>query len=183
MTDSRDLEERYLADDEVTTLWRMHAHRIRGWLINKQIPADLAAGMTNDAFMVVRRRWGRLRDQAPVAYAYRVAGRLALRYWEDLSKDRSLRRKLLLERSPEDEDAYAAYRDSVVLHTALAQLAPRQKEAVVLRYLKEMTVEETAARMGVAAGAVKTNTRDGLRALRALLEKADAEGGRSEPDG
>ena len=46
----------------------------------------------------------------------------------------------------------------------------------MLRYLKELTVEETAAQMNVATGTVKTNTRDGLRALRALLEKTDTEG-------
>jgi RNA polymerase sigma factor (sigma-70 family) len=55
------------------------------------------------------------------------------------------------------------------LETALAELSPRQRACVVLRYLDDVPVRETAALLGVSDGAVKRYTADGLRALNALL--------------
>lgn len=167
-------EESYL-DDEVIALWRLHAHRLTAWLVSQQIPEDLAAGMTNDAFLVLRREWNRIRDGAPIGYTYKVASRLALRHWKKRGRDIALQRKLRLERPHIGADVFEAYRNRVVLRTALADLPRRQREAVTLRYLQELTVEETAELMGITTGTVKTNTRDGLRALRAALEKADAD--------
>jgi RNA polymerase sigma factor (sigma-70 family) len=162
-------------DDEIIALWRLHAHRMGRWLVTKQIPEDLAASMTNDAFLVLRRKWDRLRDGSPIAYAYTVARHSALEYWAKCNRDIALQHKLRLERPEAGADPFEAYGNRVVLRTALAELPPRQKEAVELRYLQELTVEETAIQMGTTSSTVKTNTRDGLRALRAALEKADAE--------
>ncbi|MGY4644380.1 RNA polymerase sigma factor [Cellulomonas sp. URHB0016] len=55
------------------------------------------------------------------------------------------------------------------LEAALAQLSPRQRACVVLRYLDDVPVQETAALLGVSEGAVKRYTADGIRALNALL--------------
>ena len=55
------------------------------------------------------------------------------------------------------------------LEAALAQLSPRQRACVVLRYLDDVPVRETAALLGVSDGAVKRYTADGIRILNALL--------------
>ena len=62
------------------------------------------------------------------------------------------------------------------LREALAELAPGQRRAVVLRHLWGLSVEETAAELGVAPGTVKSQTADAVRRLRELLAPQREEG-------
>jgi len=49
----------------------------------------------------------------------------------------------------------------------LAQLAPEHRAVLVLRHLEDLSVEETAAALGVAAGTVKSRLSRAKRAFRA----------------
>jgi RNA polymerase sigma factor (sigma-70 family) len=51
----------------------------------------------------------------------------------------------------------------------LADLPERQREAVILRYFEELSVEDTAAAMNCAPGTVKATVHQALRALRKRL--------------
>jgi RNA polymerase sigma factor (sigma-70 family) len=59
--------------------------------------------------------------------------------------------------------------DSDRLATALRHLAPRQREAVVLRYGLDLSEADVARRMGVTAGTVKSSTSRALTSLRELV--------------
>ncbi|GAB2871882.1 SigE family RNA polymerase sigma factor [Nocardioides pacificus] len=59
--------------------------------------------------------------------------------------------------------------DGAPLRAALAQLAPRQRAVVVLRYFEDLSERETAAALGVGVGTVKSQSRDALAKLRTLL--------------
>jgi RNA polymerase sigma factor (sigma-70 family) len=52
------------------------------------------------------------------------------------------------------------------LEAALSRLAPRQRAAVVLRYLADLTVPEVAKAMGCADGTVKSTLHSALERLR-----------------
>lgn len=55
------------------------------------------------------------------------------------------------------------------LWTALRDLPPGQRKVVVLRHFWGLSVEETAADLGISTGTVKSQTSAALRALRVLL--------------
>ncbi|AEV86304.1 RNA polymerase sigma24 factor [Actinoplanes sp. SE50] len=59
--------------------------------------------------------------------------------------------------------------DRLVLLRALAEVPPRQRAVLVLRYWQDLSVEETAAALGCSAGTVKSQAARGLATLRALI--------------
>jgi RNA polymerase sigma factor (sigma-70 family) len=65
------------------------------------------------------------------------------------------------------EDAFA---DQSSLAVAMAKLPTRQREAVSLRYLSGLSLEETAAVMGLGAETVRTHVSRGLASLRNTLK-------------
>ena len=72
--------------------------------------------------------------------------------------------------TPEDSDA---------LWTALRALGPKQRRVVVLRHYWGLSVEETAADLGVSPGTVKSQTSAALEKLRtALVSLPSPPGGR-----
>ena len=58
-----------------------------------------------------------------------------------------------------------------VLKQTLALLPDRQREAITLRFLEELSVDETAAVMKCATGTVKATVHQALRALREKLKQ------------
>ncbi|HZX56833.1 MAG TPA: sigma-70 family RNA polymerase sigma factor, partial [Ilumatobacteraceae bacterium] len=55
------------------------------------------------------------------------------------------------------------------LRWALAQVPPRQRAALVLRYYDDLSEAETAAALGCSLGTVKSQTAKGLARLRTLM--------------
>ncbi|HWE02206.1 MAG TPA: RNA polymerase sigma factor [Tepidisphaeraceae bacterium] len=63
--------------------------------------------------------------------------------------------------------------ESRLLRQAVAGLPDRQREAIACRYLRRMSVHETALAMGCAEGTVKSAVSTALERLRAVLEDQD----------
>jgi RNA polymerase sigma-70 factor (ECF subfamily) len=55
------------------------------------------------------------------------------------------------------------------LHAVLGDLPERQREAVVLRFFEDLSVEDTAKAMACAEGTVKATVHQALRSLRSKL--------------
>lgn len=66
--------------------------------------------------------------------------------------------------------------ESDALWTALRGLAPRQREVVVLRHYWGLSVEETAADLGIAPGTVKSQTSAALSRLREQMSVTTTRG-------
>jgi RNA polymerase sigma-70 factor (ECF subfamily) len=87
--------------------------------------------------------------------------------WDELSASLADGRRA--SRPPPDVAAeLAEQRDR--LRAVLDDLPERQREAVVLRFLEELSVEETAAAMQCATGTVKATVHQALRSLRQRLK-------------
>jgi RNA polymerase sigma factor (sigma-70 family) len=61
----------------------------------------------------------------------------------------------------------------VVVRALLERLPPRQRAAVVLRYLGDLTVPEIARALACAEGTVKSGLHDAMRNLRAQMEGSE----------
>lgn len=64
----------------------------------------------------------------------------------------------------------ASVEDSDALWTALRGLPPGQRRVVVLRHYWGLSVEETAADLGISPGTVKSQTSEALARLRGVLQ-------------
>jgi RNA polymerase sigma factor (sigma-70 family) len=60
-------------------------------------------------------------------------------------------------------------RSRLALVDALARLPRRQREAVALRYLADLTIDDVALTLGVSAGTVKQSVHRALHTLRGQL--------------
>ena len=54
---------------------------------------------------------------------------------------------------------------------ALARVEPEQRRAIAMAYFGGLTYEETARRLNLPLGTLKSRIRSGLKTLRSLLEK------------
>lgn len=123
-----------------------------------------AEDMTQETLIVLYRHWGRLRDAgAADAYAYKTLVRLTRRH----QRRARFRHEVISGDEPTETTGPStsdSYDDG--LTRALGTLAPRQREAVVLRYFLDLSIEDTAALMGCSAGTVKSQVSRALTSLR-----------------
>lgn len=89
---------------------------------------------------------------------------------------RGWRREVVAEIQDRAQADPLAHEDSEALWQALRELPPGQRRVVVLRHYWGLSVEETAADLGVSAGTVKSQTSAALARLRDVLVPADATG-------
>ncbi|MGW5359575.1 SigE family RNA polymerase sigma factor [Actinopolymorpha pittospori] len=125
----------------------------------------LAEDLVQTALGNIYVAWGRVRKaENPVAYAQTVLLRTFLSHrrrrssWEAPSDT-------LPERAAGEPDPILR----LTLLEALAQLSPRDRAIVVLRYWEDRSVQETATALGLREGVVRTQSSRALARLRVLL--------------
>jgi RNA polymerase sigma-70 factor (ECF subfamily) len=110
-----------------------------------------AQDLVQEAFCRAYPRWGRVsRYDDPAAWVRRVAWNLAVSRWRQLKRLTHLRHDLV----PPPVDGPGALH--VDLLRALQALPPRQRQAVVLRYVGDLSIADIAEVTGVAEGTVKS---------------------------
>ncbi len=114
-------------------------------------------------------RWELIADKSLAdAYMRRVMINTRTEWW----------RSRKLEEVPTDklpdasvDDGTERLADRAVLLGALAVLAPKQRQVVVLRHWEQMSTEETAQALGMSTGTVKSTLHRALARLREELER------------
>lgn len=135
--------------------------------------SDVAADATAEAFVRAYERWERVRRMSsPGGWLYRVALNVARRR----ARRRSLERELLLRRGAERPAPPIAVHPEV--WEAVAALAPRQRAAVALRYVLDLSEAEVAEVMGITRGAVSAHLATARHRLAGLLAPAEVTSGR-----
>jgi RNA polymerase sigma-70 factor (ECF subfamily) len=162
----------------VDALYNKHHTEIYAYLVRMLRDSELAADLTQDAFVKAYRNYDTLeKDENARAWLYQIAHRVALD---------ELRRRKIIRMIPWSGEARGAapsaermamdLRLSGPLERALASIPERQRAALLLAELHDLTGLELAAAMGVshvAARAILTRARESLR--RALAAEQDAE--------
>lgn len=131
---------------------------------NRQDAEDIAQTALTNAYSV----WPRIRNTDDVTvYVHKILINVYR-----TSRRRRRVREVLTSAVPERRSAAAAAanealhdRDEVA--QALAELTPRQRAVIVLRYLEDLTEAQTAAALGCSVGTVKSQSSKALAKLRA----------------
>ena len=125
---------------------------------------ELARDATQEAFARALRRWRTVRDMdRPDGWVYVVAMNQLRDHWRRLERRRPL--------APTGFDNVGAVATRLSVREAIATLPPRQRQAVVLRYLADLPLADVANAMGCALGTVKATLHHALRAMRVELEE------------
>jgi RNA polymerase sigma-70 factor (sigma-E family) len=122
-----------------------------------------AEELAQNAFVKVYARWRSVRRESADAYVRTVVTRLFLDTrrrgkLKHLSVADPPERPVLVDHSSAEERA--------PLLQALQQVPPRQRAVLVLRFVHDLSVEQTAETLGCSIGTVKSQTARGLQTLR-----------------
>ena len=131
---------------------------------------EVARDLTQETLARAWVHWRKVRrmDRADL-WLKRVAVNLANSHFRHVRVERSARSQLVGAIELTDgPDATVG----VVVRTALARLTPRQRESVVLRFMDDLSVEQTASVMRCTEGTLKKLT---ARALMTLREQIGVE--------
>jgi len=134
-----------------------------------EVTDDLAA----EAMLEVWRHWDRVAAaDSPIAYARGVLTNLARNRIRRLHRERRglLGLGLLWRERAQDVDVPAA----VDVRRALSRLPYRRRACVVLRYVFDLSEQETARTLGISVGTVKSQTSRGVGQLTELLGQPSA---------
>jgi RNA polymerase sigma-70 factor (ECF subfamily) len=162
----------------VEVLFTNHHREIFAYLVRMLRDPELAADLTQDAFVKAYKNYDTLeKSENARAWLYQIAHRVAL---DDI------RRRKIIKMVPWSGEARGAAPSaerialdlqlSGPLERALASIPERQRAALLLAEIHDLTGLELAAAMGVshvAARAILTRARESLR--RALAAETDAE--------
>jgi RNA polymerase sigma-70 factor (ECF subfamily) len=168
----------------VEALFGKHHHEIFAYLVRMLRDSELAADLAQDAFVKAYKNYDTLqKDENARAWLYQIAHRVALD---------ELRRRKIVRMVPWTGESHGAapsaerlamdLRLSGPLERALAKIPERQRAALLLAELHDLSGLELAAAMGVshvAARAILTRARESLRrglaAEKELEQAAEAE--------
>jgi RNA polymerase sigma-70 factor (ECF subfamily) len=163
----------------VEALFAKHHHEIFAYLVRMLRDSELAADLTQDAFVKAYKNYDTLeKDENARAWLYQIAHRVAL---DDLRRKRIVRFIPLVgetrNTAPSAEHLVMDARLSGELQRALERIPERQRSALLLAELHDMTGLELAAALGVshvAARALLTRARESLRQALAAEREAIA---------
>jgi RNA polymerase sigma factor (sigma-70 family) len=127
----------------------------------------LAEELAQDALERACRKWARVRAAgSPGAYVHRIAINLANSRFRRQAAARRARARLGTDDVHEDRDVTS----DLALRETVSRLPTRQKTALVLRYMADMTPEEVGEQMGCSAQAVRNLTHRAIATLRDELD-------------
>jgi RNA polymerase sigma-70 factor (ECF subfamily) len=159
-------------DGHLEALFRRHAWELERKLIARGFPPQVADESVNTAFMAMARKQdlGLQVADAP-AFLFTVALHAAQRGVRTASRS-GIPDSDRVSRQPATHDG--GIRSLIIsedVRRALEQLPPRQREALTLRVIADLSVSDAARIMKVSPATVESNRRDAENKLRTILQR------------
>jgi RNA polymerase sigma-70 factor, ECF subfamily len=143
--------------------------RLRYYLRRILPREDHADDVLQEVWLAVFRALPRLADPAAlVAWLYRIARNKASVQWRERPPEHLLDVSDLAEKASRDDEFRRE--DAQEIHASLDQLAPEQREVLVLRFLEDMTYQQIAEVTGCPIGTVRSRLYYAKSALRQAIE-------------
>jgi len=125
----------------------------------------LAEDLTQNALAKVYVGWNRIQRVEQIdAYVHRMLFRTFVDTYR-----RRRKREILSAAVPDFAGVGTASDVRLTLLAALAEVSPRYRAVLVLRYWEDRSIAETAAALGISDGSVKSHANRGLQQLRSVL--------------
>ncbi len=154
---------------EFDEFYESHFDRVARALTLAGGDRDLAHDAAQEAFARALRHWRKVREMdRPDGWVYIVAMNQLRDHWRRTERRRG--------RAPQPEfvaDNTSGVATRVSVRDAIAILPPRQREAVVLRYLADLPVADIADAMGCAIGTVKATLHQAMESMRIELDDTE----------
>lgn len=132
---------------------------------NREVAEDVA----QEALSRACARWATVRQMAaPGAWVYRVAVNLANSHFR---RARAGAGALLRHRRPVIDQRDPT--DAIAVRHAVSRLPKRQRQAIMLRFFLDLSVDETASAMATTGSSVRSLTHRAMRSLRENLADSD----------
>jgi RNA polymerase sigma-70 factor (ECF subfamily) len=148
-----------------------YAGRVLAYVLQLSRYRDGADDVVQEVFVAVWRRAGSYRPDRgdPTGWLYTITRNKQVDLWRRQGESPAALDTL----ENLSEPALAATEQGdlrLTMHQALARVAPDQRRAIEMAYFGGFTYEETAQRLDLPVGTLKSRIRSGLRSLRTLLE-------------
>jgi RNA polymerase sigma-70 factor (ECF subfamily) len=154
--------------DAFQTFYGRYAGRVLAYARQLGRQGDAAEDVTQEVFVAVWRRAASYRPERGdvTGWLYTITRNKLVDLWRRTGETLDLaeldERRLAEAVEPGDLQ--------LALRQALSRVAPDQRRAIEMAYFGGLTYEETARRLELPLGTLKSRIRSGLRALRSLLE-------------
>lgn len=164
--------------------YRREADRLLLWFSKRTLDTEAAADLTSETFahaFIGRKRF-RGSDEDRIAWLYGIARNQLKRYWRSGATESRAMRRLGLERirlEPSEEQKLEERANLLGLRQhlgqALSTLSARQREAVSLRFIDEMSYADIAGLLKISEPTARARVSRALRSLASQLDLITAE--------
>lgn len=164
-------------DEAFRTLVEKYQGRVSSIMWRFSRDFDVHQDLVQDVFVEVYTSLKNYRPQAPFFHwLSRIAVRVGYRYWKKQKKEQENLHVSLDDweqlADPHISDVLASKEAADLLHRLLAQLTPRNRLVLTLRFIDERSVEETSGLTGWSKSMVKVQTLRARGELKKLLDRS-----------
>jgi len=159
--------------DSFHCFYRRHAGRVHTYARQLARGQELADDVTQEVFVAVWAKAGSFRpDRGDAAgWLFTMTRNKWIDHWRKLGSGAELDGLSLPDLAGPPDNGMDLL---LTLRQALSRVQPEQRRAIEMAYFGGLTYEETALRLELPVGTLKSRIRSGLRVMRSLLQPGEA---------